>query len=217
MFYYPLVGWKLPCNLSLHSPNLISDEMCEFVAKHGLSSALFHQIPYMFSFFLLALGLGPVLRWRQPMVRQKLQHHLSPKIPLWHHAERRKQMMLPSLKIWKTTWMSSFMPLWMSTRPALRRQFRRSVALLYRELFFVLLFLRLSCIWCSRFLFSMDGSDVWDVEGCCREIRGSKQSWSWKCFATSDQCLAVEFHVGSFLLVPIVLYKGFCCCVFWNA
>ena len=146
------------------------------------------------------------------MARQKLRPHLSPKIPLWHHAGRRKQMMLPSSKIWKTTSMSSFMPPWMSTRPALRRQSRRSVAL---NLFLALVFLRLSCIWCSRLLFSMDCADVWDVKGCCTEISGrSKGSWSWKCFATSDQCLAVEFHVGSFLLDAKLLYKGFvalCC------
>lgn len=145
-------------------------------------------------FFFVSL-----LRWIQAML--SLPHLFQKTLP-WPHAGRRKlMMMLPSSKIWKTTSMSSFMPPWMNIRPALRRQFRRYAAPVpcnwvfsiqngHFPIWFSAVAIYISC-W--KLLFCMFCADVWDVKGCCRAIsRRGKGSWSWKCSASSDQCLAVE-------------------------
>ena len=138
------------------------------------------------------------------MLNLKVQPHLFQKTLPWLHAGRRKpMMMLPSSKIWKTISMSSFMPPWMNTRPALRRQFRRSAAQVpWNRVFsnkkwlfshLVILQFPYTPFHAETFCFCTFYADVWDVKGCCRAIsHGGKGSWSWKCSASSNQCLAVE-------------------------
>lgn len=91
-------------------------------------------------------------RWTQTILNlQVQQHRLFRKTLRWLHVRRKNPRRPPSLKMWKTISMSSFMPLWMIIRPVLRRPFRRLLTTPVRWIFSSFFYCHTRC---SSFLLS---------------------------------------------------------------